>query len=71
MGLSLVTPLCRFLDPLVEDLVLLLREDLSPDSLGEDQFLPLVATSVLEAVLVAVPALVVAGAELNLTPVAG
>ena len=62
-----MTPLCHFLDPLVEDLVLLLMEDLSLGPLGEDLSLPLVATSVLEAVLGAVLTLVVAGAVLNLT----
>ena len=61
-----MTPLCPFLDPLVEDLSLLLMDDLSLDPLGEDLSLPLVATSVLRAVLT----LVVAGAVLNLTPVA-
>ena len=68
MVLLLVIPRHCFLDPLVEDLALL-REDLSLGSLGEDLSLtlPLAATSVLEAVLVAVPAFVVAGAVSNLT----
>ena len=59
MGSSLVISHRFFIGPLVEDLALL---DLS---------LPLPATSVLGAVLVAVLALVVAGAVPNLTPVAG
>ena len=48
----------------MEDLALLLREDLSLGSLGEDLSLalPLAAASVLEAVLVVVLALVVAEA---------
>ena len=66
-------PCCHLLDPLVEDLALLLREDLSLGSLGDDLSLalPLVAASVLEAVLVVVLALDVAEAVLNLTPAAG
>ena len=63
MGLPLVTPHCHFLDPLVEDLALLL----SLGSLGEDLSLPLVATSVVEAVLGAVLGLVVAGIAPDLT----
>ena len=49
------------------DLALLLREDLSGGPL--DLSLPLAATSVLEVVLVAASALVVAGAVPNCTPV--
>ena len=64
MGSSLVVPRHHFLDPLVEDLFLLLRDDLSQGPLAKDLSLPLAATSVLGAVL----ALVVAGAVLNLTP---
>ena len=66
MGSSLVVPRHHFLDPLVEDLFLLLRDDLSWGPLAKDLCLPLVATSVLGAVLGAVLALVVAGAALNL-----
>ena len=53
MGLQLVVPHHHFLDPLVEDLALLLGVDLSLGSLGENLSLalPLVAASVHEAVL--------------------
>ena len=71
MGLPQVTPRHHFLDPLVEDLALLLRDDLSWGSLTEDLSPPLAASSVLEVVPGAVLTLVVAGAVLNLTPVAG
>ena len=56
----------------MEDLALLLREDLSLDSLGEDLSLalPLATASVPEAVLVVVLAFVVAETALNLTPAA-
>ena len=70
MESSLVAPHHHFLDPLVEDLSLLLREDLSWGPLVKDLSLPLAATSVLGAVLGVVLTLVVADAVLNLTPVA-
>ena len=62
MGLPLVSPRHLFLDPLVEDLALLL----SLVSLGEDLSLPLVAATVVEKVLVAVLSLVVVEVVLDL-----
>ena len=53
--MPLVSPRHLFLDPLVEDLALLL----SLVSLGEDLSLPLVAATVVEEVLAAVLGLVV------------